>query len=184
MGLFSRLFGKKDYSQGSYNNAPYRTSGAPQGNSFSSQGNPFANQGFDSHESEKTVASWGPVASDDDDGEATVSIWGNSSNVVKPHLISLSDIENPSRTFTVTINKEVFIGRDSTTCDVVVDYDRFISRKHAKIGRDGGDYFIEDLGSSNGTFVGDRQVTDCAIDIFTGDIIKVGHTSFTFKVIE
>ena len=59
-----------------------------------------------------------------------------------------------------------------------------VSRRHARIMRDAGDYFIEDLGSTNGTFVnrgrrlipGNRQV------LRDGDEIIVGKTFLRFHV--
>src|SRR6266700_2142121 len=59
-----------------------------------------------------------------------------------------------------------------------------VSRRHARIMRDEGDYFIEDLGSTNGTFVnrgrrlipGNRQV------LRDGDEIIVGKTFLRFHV--
>ena len=42
-------------------------------------------------------------------------------------------------------------------CDIVLDA-AAVSRQHAQIVQDGGDYFIEDLHSRNGTFVNGRMV--------------------------
>jgi ABC-type multidrug transport system ATPase subunit len=54
-------------------------------------------------------------------------------------------------------NKEtVIIGRDSTA-DIIID-DNVVSRKHARITIENGDYYIEDLRSTNGTFVNGEQV--------------------------
>src|ERR1700735_5036062 len=44
------------------------------------------------------------------------------------------------------------IGR-AEDADLVID-DRGVSGRHARITRKGGVYFIEDLGSTNGTFLG------------------------------
>jgi hypothetical protein len=51
---------------------------------------------------------------------------------------------------------EIILGRDDT-CDIVLP-DRQISRQHARIYRESDAYFIEDLGSSNGTWVNNNQV--------------------------
>jgi pSer/pThr/pTyr-binding forkhead associated (FHA) protein len=45
----------------------------------------------------------------------------------------------------------VVIGR-TAECDVIL-YEAGVSRKHARIGVEGPGFFIEDLGSSNGTFL-------------------------------
>ncbi len=60
-----------------------------------------------------------------------------------------------------------------------------VSRRHARIMRRGGQYFIEDLGSTNGTFInrgrrllpGDRQ------PLRDGDEIIVGKTFLRFHVV-
>ncbi|MGI9458103.1 MAG: FHA domain-containing protein, partial [Aeoliella sp.] len=49
------------------------------------------------------------------------------------------------------------IGR-SSDCDVPLDV-AAVSRQHAALVHDGGQYFVEDLGSRNGTFVNDHRVT-------------------------
>src|SRR5687768_16140227 len=50
-------------------------------------------------------------------------------------------------------NDIVNIGRDGDN-DIVLDADS-VSRRHAKIERRGGDAFLVDLDSTNGTFVND-----------------------------
>lgn len=50
------------------------------------------------------------------------------------------------------------VGR-SKSCDVVIR-DHYISRRHAKIYREGDDFFVEDLDSANGTTVGGEYSGD------------------------
>lgn len=52
--------------------------------------------------------------------------------------------------------REITLGRQSD-CDVHLNA-REVSRRHARLISEGDTYFIEDLGSSNGTFVNNRQV--------------------------
>src|SRR5262249_25291110 len=51
----------------------------------------------------------------------------------------------------------VLIGR-ATDCHIT-STDARVSRRHARIFRDGEAYFIEDLGSSNGVFLGTERVS-------------------------
>jgi len=51
----------------------------------------------------------------------------------------------------------ILIGR-APSCTLVLD-DDYSSSRHARIFPQGGSWFVEDLGSTNGTFLGDRQIT-------------------------
>ena len=64
------------------------------------------------------------------------------------------------------------------------DPDSKVSRKHARIIRRDGAYFIEDLGSTNGTFVnrGRRLLPGTPQVLTTGDEIIVGKTFLRFYV--
>jgi hypothetical protein len=73
----------------------------------------------------------------------------------------------------------VLIGRTSE-CDVVL-YDPGVSRKHARIFVEGPEYFVEDMGSSNGTkvngsIVKKKQLAD-------GDAIGLGPVVFNFNAV-
>ena len=63
-------------------------------------------------------------------------------------------------------------------CDIVLT-DKKISRKHATIRYEGGEFQIADLDSSNGTFVNDEKVQKH--DLIDNDIIKLGDIEFEFK---
>lgn len=64
------------------------------------------------------------------------------------------------------------IGRQST-CDLSIDQES-ISRTHARIVLENGAHVISDLGSTNGTFVNDRQVQKGPLR--DGDQVKVGRS--------
>ena len=48
------------------------------------------------------------------------------------------------------------LGR-STGCDIAIQY-KFLGRKHLKITRSGGQFYVTDLGSSNGTALNDKDL--------------------------
>lgn len=62
---------------------------------------------------------------------------------------------NPGETFSLTGN-EIYIGRDVNN-DIVIS-DQEVSRKHARISMQAGGYVLEDLGSTNGTYVNGQRL--------------------------
>ena len=72
------------------------------------------------------------------------------------------------------------LGRDKGM-DVVLR-DPEVSRRHARFESHEGFVYVEDLGSSNGTFLNGRRVTE-AIEIREGDEIDVGTTRIVVRSI-
>lgn len=66
------------------------------------------------------------------------------------------------------------------------DSDAKVSRKHAKVYRSNGSYFIEDLGSTNGTYVnrGRRLLPGTPQQIKDGDEVIVGKTFLRFHIVQ
>ncbi len=67
------------------------------------------------------------------------------------------------------------IGRDPD-CDVIID-DSYSSQVHARLYRDGSQHLLEDLGSTNGTYL-NRQKVGNATAVRIGDFVQVGSTVF------
>ncbi len=70
----------------------------------------------------------------------------------------------------------VFIGRSSDAGIVVPD--RSMSRRHAKLIREGDGWLIEDLGSRNGTLLDGNRVNG-AMPVGVGSTLKIGSTTIT-----
>ena len=73
--------------------------------------------------------------------------------------------------------QETVIGRSSAS-DIPVDQES-ISRSHARISNTTRGVFIEDLESTNGTFVNDEPVEGQKA-LYNGDLVKIGRTIFKF----
>lgn len=73
----------------------------------------------------------------------------------------------------------IFIGRHSE-CDLVLD-DTKISRRHATLACRNGEFFLDDLGSTNGTFVNGRRIGRTKIT--PGDRVSVGNTVLELRVV-
>lgn len=67
------------------------------------------------------------------------------------------------------------LGRDPK-CDHVLDYP-MVSWRHARIERDGASLFVEDLNSSNGTFVNGERICERTV-VNPGDVVGLGSYRF------
>ena len=73
--------------------------------------------------------------------------------------------------FPLRMNREIIIGRSSDLDMVLVE--DMVSRRHAKITTSDSDIFIQDMGSTNGTFVNGEKIAGRA-RLTEGDRILVG----------
>ncbi len=71
------------------------------------------------------------------------------------------------------------IGKDSGTCDLIVDA-KGVSRRHMRIDRNqGGTVTIEDLNTMNGTFLNGRKLApNISFEVREGDEISFGSASY------
>jgi hypothetical protein len=72
------------------------------------------------------------------------------------------------------IDGEATIGRGGG-CTISLPTDTFASQVHARIVERDGQLYLEDLGSTNGTFLNGKQVAKPA-RVRKGDQLQVGHT--------
>jgi pSer/pThr/pTyr-binding forkhead associated (FHA) protein len=74
---------------------------------------------------------------------------------------------------------EIRIGRD-TNCDLSM-MDETMSAHHARLIYHHGQWWLEDLNSTNGTFLNHERLNTPAV-IITGDEVKCGNTVFGIRV--
>ena len=82
--------------------------------------------------------------------------------------------EHAGRTY--DLDDELTIGR-SPGCGVAMPQDIYTSTLHARLFRRNDQLWIEDLGSTNGTFVNSEQITQ-AVRLGKGDLLQIGSTVF------
>ena len=89
-----------------------------------------------------------------------------------PYLTDPIGHEHHLRGETTTLGRAV-------ECDIVITSKR-VSREHARLRRDGRRVTLEDLASTNGTFLNDERILAPA-ELRDGDTITVGDVKFTFR---
>ncbi len=74
--------------------------------------------------------------------------------------------------------KPILIGRANDSTLVLTD--DYASTRHARISETNGVWYLEDLGSTNGTYVGDNKVTG-PLPLEAGVVIRIGKTAMELR---
>lgn len=74
---------------------------------------------------------------------------------------------------TFEIGDELLIGRGDT-CNLVLD-DAYVSQMHARVFTKDGEPMVEDLGSTNGTYLNRSRISS-PMPLHRGDQLKIGKT--------
>jgi len=72
----------------------------------------------------------------------------------------------------------ILIGR-AATCTVVIE-DDFLSARHCRVFPENGKWYVEDLGSTNGTFLGNQKVED-PVPFSIGERVRIGSTTLELR---
>ena len=72
------------------------------------------------------------------------------------------------------LDGELTIGR-AAGCAVALPADSFVSQVHARVFRRGDEYWVEDLGSTNGTLVNGRKING-PVPVRRGDRVQIGRS--------
>jgi FHA domain len=92
-------------------------------------------------------------------------------------LVVLAPPESKGMEF--ALGDEVTVGR-AGGCAVLLTDDTFVSQLHARVFRRDGSFYVEDLGSTNGTYLNKRKVT-APVAIRKGDKIQFGRTTMEVR---
>ena len=94
----------------------------------------------------------------------------------KSRVLGLEFIEPLDRSGErIEVDTPIVIGRGGD-CDLTI-VDTYLSSRHARVSRDDGDLTIEDLGSTNGTYV-NQELVNGRMFLERGDIVQVGGVLF------
>lgn len=91
---------------------------------------------------------------------------------------------NPRSELDFYVRESYEIGNDNTIgrgrgCTISIDDDA-LSSEHCRIFKTAGCFFIEDLDSTNGTFLNGEAIDDEAVELLDGDKISIGSLMFIF----
>lgn len=94
-------------------------------------------------------------------------------------LLYLTAVGAPADiTFTIDC-PEFLIGKAAGAVDGFIGYNRAVSRIHCKIVKSNSDYYVVDLGSSNGTFInGRRLIQDTPFKLENGMVLRLANSEF------
>jgi pSer/pThr/pTyr-binding forkhead associated (FHA) protein len=92
-----------------------------------------------------------------------------------PRELVVNDLDGKRN---VPLRDSVTIGR-AASCDLVVS-DNYVSNVHARIFAKDGAYWLEDLGSTNGTYV-NRGKVSVPVAIGPGDEVRVGKATLELR---
>ena len=101
----------------------------------------------------------------------TAFVWNSGS---KGKKLILSDLDNQGIRYEVPMTGLILVGRSSAQgCQVVIDYNGTVSKKHCEITLTKGELYVKDLQSKNGTFVDGQEVVGEA-KLPEGSVLSLG----------
>jgi pSer/pThr/pTyr-binding forkhead associated (FHA) protein len=90
--------------------------------------------------------------------------------------LAASDLDNLLQSFVLP---EITLGRDST-CSFIIP-DETISSKHARLSYHHSQWWVEDLQSTNGTFLNEERLYTPTV-VIDGDEIKLGKINLEISI--
>jgi len=91
-----------------------------------------------------------------------------------PKMLTIT--HGPQAGTTLPLGDGITIGRASD-CQLILD-DDYVSTHHTRISRGADGYVVEDIGSTNGTFVNNERIV-APVALNPGDTLRIGRTIMT-----
>lgn len=110
-----------------------------------------------------------------DEYDKTVIMWNDKSSIV----LEFVNLNNFNETITKTLTDELILGRKQG-CNLVFPHEKTVSGRHCKLTLINGQVYVEDLGSSNKTWINDCEVLQRE-ELHSGDQLKMG--SLELKIV-
>ena len=119
----------------------------------------------------------GATRSDRRDASRIAIVFLLDESPVSEVVVPILRIQAADHTITTSLSEYATLGRD--TANTIVLRDKAASAEHARLSPTGGGWQIEDLNSTNGTYVNGEHITRQSL--VNGDQIKIGSTLITFE---
>lgn len=103
-----------------------------------------------------------------EDEDETVIMWKDNRAVV----LKITNVNRPEQVVTRTLMGELTLGR-KRVCDLSFDQEKTVSGMHCKLSLENGKVYVEDLGSSNKTWLNHQEVLHRE-ELHSGDQLKMG----------
>ena len=94
-----------------------------------------------------------------------------------PRKVLVVDHEG-AKSETIRLSEPLQVGR-ADACQIKLG-DTYISQFHARLFPRDGTWYVEDLGSTNGTYLNQRKLTGPS-EVHAGDVVRLGKTTLELK---
>lgn len=93
--------------------------------------------------------------------------------------MKIVSMNTPERVEIVVNKDEIVVGKKRGSVDVLIEFNKMISRQHCKIARRNKDVYIIDLESVNGTYLNQKRLDPLRpVQIKKGDMIRLANMDF------
>lgn len=101
----------------------------------------------------------------------------------KQYELVLSALKSPMPVRFVVNTPEFLLGKNPAMVDGAISFNNAISKVHCKIVHDNGNYYVQDMGSANGTYVNKNKIPPNQLfPIKNGDVIRLANSDFMVQI--